>query len=273
MLHDCRLIPLDAEVAASVRVALGAQADAVAAAATLAAFTALTEEHPTACALIAIADASALDRGWWRDVRRRAPAARLLIACSVCSEETWRRWLVAGATNVLRTPLAPLDLEVELADEASLGQVFRRDPALAALGKILFRYTIPSDPHYIPGIVHVVSLWAMEFGFGYADHAMNLPLAIDEAVSNAIIHGNRRDVRKRVEIEGTIDGGLLRIRVRDQGEGFQPEQRRHDPADPQALMASSGRGLFLIESVMDEVRFTEDGRCIEMRKRIPPAAK
>ena len=273
MLHDCRLIPLDAEVAAAVRAALDAQADAVSVTSTLAAFTELTEERPTACALIAIRDAAELDRGWWRDVRRRAPAARLLIACSECSEETWRRWLVAGASNVLRTPLAPLDLEVELADEAALNQIFRRDPSLAALGKILFRYSVPSDPRYIPGIVHVVSLWAMEFGFGYADHAMNLPLAIDEALSNAIIHGNRRDARKRVEIEGSIEGGLLRVRVRDQGEGFSPEQRRHDPGDPQALMASSGRGLFLIESVMDEVRYTEDGRCIDMRKRVPPAMK
>jgi serine/threonine-protein kinase RsbW len=270
MLHDCRLIPLDDGVAAAVRTALGASADAVGRLESLAAFTAAADERPSSCALVAIADAAQLDRAWWLDVRRRAPAARLLIVCATCSDETWRRWLVAGATNVLRTPLAKLDLEVELADEAAINQVFRRDPSLAGLGKALFRYMIPSDAQYVPGIVHVVSLWAMEFGFGYADHAMNLPLAVDEALSNAIIHGNRRDARKRVEIEGTIDAGMLRIRIRDEGAGFLPETRRHDPADPKALMASSGRGLFLIESVMDEVRYTEDGRCIEMRKRVPP---
>lgn len=272
MLQDCRLIPLDAAVAAAVRTALGAQSQVVADSATLDDFNRLTQESDNACAVVAIADAAALDRGWWHEVRRRAPAARLLIICKVCAEESWRRWLVAGATNVLRLPLGSLDLEVEMAGEAALDQIFRRDPALAAMGKILFRYTIPSDSQYVPGIVHVVSLWAMEFGFDYADHAMNLPLAIDEAVSNAIIHGNRRDARKRVEIEGSIDGGQLRIRIRDQGEGFRREQRQHDPSDPAARMASSGRGLFLIESVMDEVRYTEDGRCIEMRKRVPTAA-
>jgi serine/threonine-protein kinase RsbW len=271
MLNDCRLIPLDAAVAAAARAALGDDAAAVAPLESLAAFTTLIEERPAACAVVAVADAADLDRAWWLDVRRRAPAARLLIVCGICAEETWRRWLVAGARNVLRTPLAPLDLETELADEAALEQVFRRNPALAPLGKALFRYTIPSDSQFIPGIVHVVALWAMEFGFAYADHAMNLPLAVDEAVSNAIIHGNRRDARKRVEIEGSIDGGMLRIRVRDEGQGFLPGERRHDPADPKALMASSGRGLFLIESVMDEVRYTEDGRCIEMRKRVPSA--
>ena len=272
MQQDCRLIPLDESVAAAVRAALGAGADAVGSSDSLAAFATASDERPTACALVAVADAAQLDRGWWLGVRRRAPAARLLIVCDTCSDEAWRSWLVAGATNVLRLPLATLDLELELANEAAISQVFRRDPALAGFGKALFRYLIPSDAQYVPGIVHVISLWAMEFGFGYADHAMNLPLAMDEALSNAIIHGNRRDARKRVEIEGTIDSSMLRIRVRDEGAGFRPESRRHDPADPQALMASSGRGLFLIESVMDEVRYTEDGRCIEMRKRVPPAS-
>jgi len=60
------------------------------------------------------------------------------------------------------------------------------------------------------------------------------------------------------------------VKVRDEGEGFERDPN-HDPLDPANLLAASGRGLFLIESLMDEVKFTQEGRCIEMVKRARPA--
>jgi serine/threonine-protein kinase RsbW len=173
---------------------------------------------------------------------------------------------------VLRPPFEGLDLQAELASETAIGNVFRRHAGLAPHGKAMFRYSFPSDPEYIPGVVHVVAMLAMEFGFERADYTMNLPLALDEALSNAIVHGNRRDLRKRVEVEGSIDAGVLRLKVRDEGDGFRRDAARN-PVQPENLMAPSGRGLFLIESVMDEVRFTQDGRCIEMQKRARPEAR
>lgn len=222
--------------------------------------------------VVAVDDAARLDPAWWRAVRGRSPRAQLLVACRTCADEIWRRWLVLGANNVLRPPFRGVDLEAEFAGEPALSAVFRRHPALAAQGKTLFRYNFPSDPQYIPGVVHAVALLALEFGFPPVDVTMNLPLAVDEAVSNAIIHGNKRDQRKRVEVEGQIDGDVLRLKVRDEGDGFHRD-RSHSPVDPENLLAPSGRGLFLIESVMDEVRFTQDGRCIEMQKRIRRPAR
>ena len=221
--------------------------------------------------VIAIDDAARLDAAWWRAVRARSPQAQLLVACRRCDDETWRRWLLLGCVNVVRPPFSGIDLEAEFASEPSLSHLFRRDPELAAYGKTMFRYSIPSDPQFIPGIVHIVSLLALEFGFPPMDWATNVPLAVDEAISNAIKHGNRRDPRKRVEIEGQIDSQQLRIKVRDQGEGFERDPN-HDPVDPANLLAPSGRGLFLIESVMDEVRYSQEGRCIEMVKRTGRAA-
>jgi serine/threonine-protein kinase RsbW len=223
-------------------------------------------EQTTLRLLIAVDDAATIDPAWWREIRQRVPGALLLLVCRTCSDEIWRRWILLGAQGVLRAPFAPLDLEVEFASEPAVSNVFRRHPALAAHGKSMFRYTFPSDPSFIPGVVHMVSLLAMEFGFPPADWGMNVPLAVDEAVSNAIIHGNRRDPRKQVEVEGQIDAKTLRFKVRDEGDGF-TRDRQHDPVRPENLLAGSGRGIFLIESVMDEVRFTQDGRCIEMVKR------
>jgi serine/threonine-protein kinase RsbW len=229
-------------------------------------FVARATSEPLPCVVVVIDDAARLDAAWWRSVRARAPQAQLLVACRTCDDETWRRWLLLGCVNVVRPPFAGLDLEAEFAGEPALGQMFRRLPELAALGKAMFRYSFPSDPQYIPGVVHVVSLLALEFGYSTADWATNVPLAVDEAISNAIKHGNRRDPRKRVEVEGQVDAEQLRIKVRDEGDGFERD-RDHDPVDPANLLAPSGRGLFLIESVMDDVRYTQDGRCIEMVKR------
>ena len=223
-------------------------------------------------AVIALEDAAHLDAAWWRAVRERAPQSQLLIAARVCDEETWRRWVLLGAVGVIRPPFPALDLEAEFAGEPALSNVFHRSPALAAHGKTMFRYTFPSDPQFIPGIVHVIALLALEFGFSTADYMTHVPLALDEAISNAIRHGNRRDLKKRVEVEGQIDAESLRFKVRDEGQGFERDPD-HNPVHPDNLLAPSGRGLFLIESVMDEVRYSQEGRCIEMVKRAKPQLK
>jgi serine/threonine-protein kinase RsbW len=98
-------------------------------------------------------------------------------------------------------------------------------------------------------------------------------VAIRESVINAIKHGNRNDSTKRVFVEfGTSMGDVpeLSIRVRDQGEGFDPELVAN-PLDPENLLKSSGRGIFLIRNFMDDVqlrRAPEGGMEISMLKRV-----
>ena len=112
---------------------------------------------------------------------------------------------------------------------------------------------------------------------GLDDDAMHwVGVAIRESVINAIKHGNRNDSSKRVFVEfGTSIGDTpeLSIRVRDQGEGFDPELVAN-PLDPENLLKSSGRGIFLIRNFMDDVqlrRAPEGGMEIRMLKRVQPA--
>jgi serine/threonine-protein kinase RsbW len=101
-------------------------------------------------------------------------------------------------------------------------------------------------------------------------------VAIRESVINAIKHGNGHDARKHVFVDiesasGGPEAGLL-IRVRDQGPGFDP-QTLADPLDPENLLKSGGRGVFLIRNFMDEVhleRVPEGGMEVRMRKRAGP---
>jgi serine/threonine-protein kinase RsbW len=113
---------------------------------------------------------------------------------------------------------------------------------------------------------------------GLDEDAMHwVSVAIRESVINAIKHGNRNDATKRVFVEFETapppePPGLL-IRVRDQGEGFDPDVLAN-PLDPENLLKSSGRGIFLIRNFMDDVqlqRAPEGGMEIRMTKRVQPA--
>jgi serine/threonine-protein kinase RsbW len=102
-----------------------------------------------------------------------------------------------------------------------------------------------------------------------------IALALRETVINAIKHGNRNDASKRVFVEfETVTGGdtkELTICVRDEGEGFDPELVP-DPCDPQNLLKTSGRGILIVRSFMDDVfiqRVPEGGMEVRMRKRLP----
>ena len=100
-------------------------------------------------------------------------------------------------------------------------------------------------------------------------------VAVRESVVNAIKHGNQGDESKRVVVEFTTvpsrDPEELVIRVEDEGEGFDPENLA-DPLAPENILKSSGRGIFLIRSFMDEVevrRKATRGMQIRMVKKVP----
>lgn len=98
-------------------------------------------------------------------------------------------------------------------------------------------------------------------------------VAVRESVINAIKHGNRNDVSKRVFVDFEAEPQAvpeLTIRVRDQGDGFDPEELA-DPLAPENLLKASGRGIFLIRNFMDQVqlrRVPQGGMEIQMTKRV-----
>jgi serine/threonine-protein kinase RsbW len=113
---------------------------------------------------------------------------------------------------------------------------------------------------------------------GLDDDALHwIGVAVRECVINAIKHGNRGDTGKHVFVEFTATPLAappeLVIRVRDEGEGFDPAILAN-PLAPENLLKSSGRGIFLIRTFMDDVEMRpapEGGMEICMVKRVPPA--
>ena len=90
-------------------------------------------------------------------------------------------------------------------------------------------------------------------------------LATEEAVVNAIRHGNKLDSQKKVVVNFSVTDGRVTVVVCDQGEGFDPAGVP-DPTDPRFLEAPSGRGLMLMRAYMDEVIFNEEGNEVTMIK-------
>jgi serine/threonine-protein kinase RsbW len=91
-------------------------------------------------------------------------------------------------------------------------------------------------------------------------------LAIEEALVNAIKHGNGSDPTKKVRIEYEITPDEVRIRIEDEGPGFDPGSVP-DPTCPEFLERPCGRGLMLMRYYMSEVGYNKRGNRVEMLKR------
>lgn len=86
-----------------------------------------------------------------------------------------------------------------------------------------------------------------------------LMLCASEAVTNAMLHGNKMDPAKKVEISAGAAGKEIRFTVLDEGEGFNPADIP-SPLEAENLLKPSGRGIFLMKTYCDEVIYEKNGR-------------
>ncbi len=101
------------------------------------------------------------------------------------------------------------------------------------------------------------------------DAAFGIDMAVREAVTNAVLHGNRQDENKTVDIVLKSSPDAVEISVHDQGPGFNPEDVP-DPTATENILKTSGRGIFFMRTFMDEVNWLirpEGGTTVRMLKR------
>ena len=105
---------------------------------------------------------------------------------------------------------------------------------------------------------------------GFTEDALfGIDMAVRESVTNAVLHGNREDESKPVEVGFHNSAAGLRITVRDRGQGFDPAGVA-DPTDPQNILKASGRGILFMRTFMDAVRWErhpQGGMVVEMLKK------
>ena len=98
-----------------------------------------------------------------------------------------------------------------------------------------------------------------------SDDVFAIHLALEEALLNAICHGNKQDTEKRIKVEYFITPAKFEISITDEGAGFNPDVVP-DPRAEENLYKSCGRGLLLMRSYMDEVEYNKTGNCVHMVK-------
>jgi serine/threonine-protein kinase RsbW len=112
---------------------------------------------------------------------------------------------------------------------------------------------IESDPDKIIIVEEFVNYFAKDLKIE-DDKIPGLILAVTEATTNAIIHGNKKDINKLVTITARLDDGFLIVIVKDQGRGFNPGEIP-DPTSPENLLKDSGRGIYLMRVYMDDIKY------------------
>lgn len=127
---------------------------------------------------------------------------------------------------------------------------------------------LPSRIEAISDAASAAAEFVKRSGLG-DDAAFGIDMAVREAVTNAVLHGNRKDEAKTVEIEFKSLPSAIEITVRDRGEGFDPGSVP-DPTEAQNLLKTSGRGILFMRTFMDEVQWShhpEGGTVVRMIKK------
>ena len=145
----------------------------------------------------------------------------------------------------------------------------RRSPASDARGAATqVSLRLPSDVTCIEEAVELVTRHCLAGHQASQTTRFRLRVVLSEALSNAIVQGNREDRTKWVDVRAELAEDAIRVWVTDEGPGFDPDTVP-EPIRPEQLDSVRGRGLYLIRKLVDSVQFNEQGNSICMILRRP----
>lgn len=127
---------------------------------------------------------------------------------------------------------------------------------------IVTEMVLPSDYQSLVDVERLVGSVCEEFGV-QDDAFGNVLIAVSEAVNNAIQHGNQNNPDSKVEVTVANQADVFCIQIKDQGTGFSYESLP-DPTAPENLLKDSGRGVFLMQHLADEVEFVNTGSVVNL---------
>lgn len=228
------------------------------------------------------------------EIRSRNAAIPIIVITGKGSEEVAIEALRRGATSYVSKACLLRDLEETLYRVRTRIEAKQlRDQARQLLRSSSFQFELGYEPDATQALVTFVQSLLESVSFGNQTLIMQIGIAISEAITNALEHGNLEldsslrdqpgnpyrnlaDQRmqelpyreRRVQVTISLDPQRLEVRVRDEGPGFDP-QKLPDPTDPDCLLQPSGRGIMLARTFMDVVRFNEKGNEVTLIKFRP----
>jgi len=170
-----------------------------------------------------------------------------------------------SAANFLRQPYNRDELK-EIVEQTLANKLrFVDDPSLLPQVHEMIEFELPSDLTLMNGVLDYLLGRVSKLGI-VAPERSNLFIALDEAFVNAVKHGNKNDPTKLLRVTAELSPREACFTVEDEGEGFDVGAIP-DPCDPANLFKTSGRGVLLIQNIMDEVEYNAQGNRVKMVKR------
>ncbi len=201
-----------------------------------------------------------------RCIKRKYPNIIAIVITGQPTLEMAIKALQNGANNFV---LKPFDLnEVLHITKKMLQLVEWRNQDLETQKYIISEFTaeLPTHLEHITGLIHFVlerTILTDCYPLGVCEQ---IGLALDEALNNAMEHGNKLNPDKKVKIECHISKAKFTIKVQDEGKGFDVNNLPNPFAN---ISRSRGRGIFICKNIMDEIHFTNNGSEITIVKYNP----
>lgn len=119
--------------------------------------------------------------------------------------------------------------------------------------EIIFEKEIRSDPELLPELEELIIELAKKYNLN-EEKLNSLALSFSEAASNSIVHGNKLDVNKKVKITIKVDKKKMTVIIKDEGKGFNLDSVP-DPTKPENILMDSGRGIHIMRSFLNNLRY------------------
>lgn len=226
-----------------------------------------------------------------QEIRRRFPAVPVILMTAHGSETVAAEALRIGASSYVPKRLLSRDLTTTVERVLSIVASERQyQSVFESICRSEYDFKLGNDTDHVQPLIGFLRQDLKRFNFCDETTMMRIGVAIDEAICNAVHHGNlevdselRNDgydlyltqiserrtqspySERHVHVRAEVTATQVSYAIRDEGKGFDPDSIP-DPTDPANLDKASGRGLLLIRTFMDVVSFSDDGRQILMVK-------
>jgi len=180
--------------------------------------------------------------------------------------ENTAKALKAGASDFLPKPFGAQEIFHSVSRLIELKKVREENKKVLPFFSFSMAAEIPSQTEHINGVIHYVTGNLKDLALCEELHMSNINIALYEALINAILHGNRGNVSKKVKVRADVDYQRAKFTVTDEGQGFSPDEIAN-PTDPKNLYKMSGRGIYLMRHFMDDVVFNDIGNEITLVKK------
>ncbi|MEW6536714.1 MAG: response regulator [Candidatus Auribacterota bacterium] len=199
------------------------------------------------------------------EIKRISPDLPVIVITGGGNEEIAVKALKSGAFNFCRKPFEIEELTRIVKKGLEVKKFSDKQKEVLPFLTVEMSFDMPSDVMLIRSVIHHIYQGARQLGFPEDEFSMRVKLAIDEALNNAIKHGNHSNIDKKVKIRTQISPQKLMVTIRDEGPGFDVSQVP-DPKDPSNLHREGGRGVLLISYYMDEVYYNDKGNEVMLVK-------